>query len=184
MAAVPSTMIPLGSIAPAFELPDTQSGKILSLRTLSAGKKATLIMFICNHCPYVKHLNKALVELSNEYLQKNIAIIAISSNDAVQYPQDGPEEMKKHALQEGYPFPYLYDENQLVAKAYDAACTPDFFLYNESLALIYRGQFDASRPKNDIPVSGEDLRRALEASLQGLILEHQLPSIGCNIKWK
>jgi thiol-disulfide isomerase/thioredoxin len=183
MAAVPSNMIPLGSIAPDFTLPDTVSGKIVSLNELKSDK-GTLIMFICNHCPYVKHINNELVRIGTEYKAKGIAFIAISSNDVINYPQDGPELMTEHAKVEGYPFPYLYDETQEVAKAYDAACTPDFFLYDGNLKLVYRGQLDNARPKNDLPITGKDLRAALDAVLRNEILQEQIPSIGCNIKWK
>lgn len=184
MAATPSTMMPLGTIAPDFTLPDTVSGRDLSLSELK-GKKATLVMFICNHCPYVLHVNDELVRIAKEYQPKGVSFIAISSNDVVNYPQDGPDLMKEHARKVGYPFPYLYDESQEVAKAYNAACTPDLFLFDENLKCVYRGQLDNSRPKNDKPVTGRDLRMALEALLNGRnISEIQIPSIGCNIKWK
>lgn len=184
MAATPSTMMPLGTKAPAFELIDTVSGKELSLEALK-GEKATLVMFICNHCPYVIHVNDELVRIAKSYQPKGISFIAISANDAVNYPQDGPEHMKTHAEKVGYPFPYLYDETQEVAKAYDAACTPDLFLFDKNLACVYRGQVDASRPKNDLPVNGKDLRNALDAVLSGKpVSKDQTPSIGCNIKWK
>jgi peroxiredoxin len=184
MAATPSVMIPLGSVAPSFNLPDTVSGKSRSLEELK-GKQGTLIMFICNHCPYVKHLNKEIVAIANEYQSKGINVIAISSNDVGQYPDDGPDQMKVTAHQLGYNFPYLYDESQDVAKAYDAACTPDFYLYNKDLKLLYRGQLDDSRPKNTSPVTGKDMRDALDALLAGKApTEDQKPSIGCNIKWK
>ncbi len=184
MAATPSTMMPLGTKAPAFELIDTVSGEKLSLDTLQ-GDKATLVMFICNHCPYVLHVNDELVRIAKAYQPKGVGFIAISSNDAVNYPQDGPEQMKEHARKVGYPFPYLYDETQEIAMAYNAACTPDLFLFDKNLHCIYRGQLDASRPKNDIPVTGSDLRNALDAVLAGRpVSENQIPSIGCNIKWK
>ncbi len=184
MALTPSNMLPLGTKAPAFELPDTVSGKSLSLEEL-ASAKGTVIMFICNHCPYVKHINEELVRLAQDYQTQGIAFIAISSNDVVNYPQDGPEEMKRAAEQLGYTFPYLYDETQEVAKSYDAACTPDFYLFDGSLSLIYRGQLDNSRPGNDIPLSGKDLRAALDQTLAGQpIATNQIPSVGCNIKWK
>lgn len=185
MAATPSNMIPLGDKAPSFHLPDTVSGKPLALSDLK-GKKGTVIMFICNHCPYVLHINEALVAIAKEYQEKGVSFIAISSNDAVNYPQDGPEQMQAHAAKVGYPFPYLYDETQEVAKAYQAACTPDFYAFDENLACVYRGQFDASRPKKEAPVTGDDLRKALDALLQGKMIpeEEQYPSIGCNIKWK
>jgi peroxiredoxin len=184
MAATPSVMVPLGSIAPDFLLPDTVSGKNKSLNELR-GKTGTLIMFICNHCPYVKHLNNEIVAIANAYQPKGISVIAISSNDVAQYPDDGPEHMKVVAGELGYDFPYLYDESQDVAKAYDAACTPDFYLYDQDLKLFYRGQLDDSRPKNTSPVTGKDMRNALDALLSGKgPIEDQKPSIGCNIKWK
>jgi len=184
MAATPSTMMPLGTIAPNFTLPDTVSGENLSLSKLK-GSKATLVMFICNHCPYVLHVNDELVRIAKEYQPKGVSFIAISSNDVDNYPQDGPEKMKMHAKKVGYTFPYLYDETQEVARAYDAACTPDLFLFDQDLKCVYRGQFDDSRPKNDKPVTGKDLRAALDAVLAGReVPEPQIPSIGCNIKWK
>jgi len=184
MAATPSSMLPLGTKAPDFLLPDTVSGEKRSLKEL-AGQKGTVIMFICNHCPYVKHVNRELVKLALDYRPKGIGFVAISSNDAVSYPDDAPEKMREHARIEGYPFPYLYDESQEVARAYQAACTPDFYLFDQELACFYRGQLDGSRPKNDVPVTGKDLRKALEALLHGEAPPpNQLPSIGCNIKWK
>ena len=184
MAATPSTMMPLGTIAPDFTLPDAVSGRNLSLSDLK-GKKATLVMFICNHCPYVLHVNDELVRIAREYQPKGVSFIAISSNDVDNYPQDSPELMKELAEKSGYTFPYLYDESQDVARAYDAACTPDLFLFDENLRCVYRGQLDDSRPKNDVPVTGKDLRMALEALLnERPISENQVPSIGCNIKWK
>ncbi|WP_026167188.1 thioredoxin family protein [Balneola vulgaris] len=183
MAATKSIMLELGSKAPAFELIDTNQ-ELRSLADL-AGDEGTLVMFICNHCPYVKHLNSKFVELANEYQKKGINWIAISSNDVENYPQDSPELMKKLAEEEGFPFPYLYDENQEVAKAYKAACTPDLFLFDKSLKLYYRGQFDSSRPGNDIPVTGNDLEKAMQNLLESKPApEPQIPSIGCNIKWK
>lgn len=184
MSATPSTMMPLGTIAPSFELPDTVSGETMSLSELK-GEKATLVMFLCNHCPYVLHVNDELVRIANEYQPKGISFIAISSNDVVNYPQDSPELMKIHAKKVGYPFPYLYDETQEVAKAYDAACTPDLFLFDQDLRCVYRGQLDDSRPNNNLPVTGKDMRIALDVLLSGeKISEQQIPSIGCNIKWK
>jgi thiol-disulfide isomerase/thioredoxin len=177
-------MIPLGSKAPALSLPDTVTGKILSLNDLKS-EKATLIMFICNHCPFVKHINAELVRLANDYIPKGISFIAISSNDAANFPEDSPEKMKLTAKELGYPFPYLYDESQEVAKAYDAACTPDFFIYDKDLKLAYRGQLDDSRPSNGLPVTGKDVRAALDLLLRGrAVPAEQKPSIGCNIKWK
>jgi len=184
MAATPSAMMPLGTIAPSFELIDTVSGKSMSLSSLKGGK-ATVILFICNHCPYVIHINIELVNIAKKYQPKGISFVAISSNDVENYPQDGPELMKIHAIKSGYPFPYLYDETQEVARAYDAACTPDIFLFDTNLKCVYRGQFDNSRPKNNIPVTGKDLRNAMDAVLDGKqVPENQIPSIGCNIKWK
>lgn len=184
MARTPSNMIPLGSIAPNFELPDTVSGKKLSL-TDTRGEQGTLIFFICNHCPFVKHINSGLVQLAEDYQKKGFGFIAISSNDVDNYPEDHPDLMTQTAREEGYSFPYLYDESQQVAKAYDAACTPDFFLFDSGMSLVYRGQMDSSRPGNGLPVNGEDLRKALDALSQGFpVSVDQMPSIGCNIKWK
>ncbi len=184
MAATPSNMVPLGTKAPAFELYDTVSDSMKSLEQLGKGP-ATVIMFICNHCPYVKHLNKGLVGMAHDYLPKGVSFVAISANDAVKYPADAPSKMKETAVAEGYPFPYLYDETQAVARAYEAACTPDFYLFDKDLALVYRGQFDSSRPGNGLPVTGSDLRHALDCVLAGTpVPENQTPSIGCNIKWK
>ncbi|SFR50930.1 AhpC/TSA family protein [Robiginitalea myxolifaciens] len=184
MARTPSNMLPLGTKAPDFELPDTVSDQTLALADL-AGSKGTLIMFICNHCPFVKHVNAGLVALAAAYQDLGISFIAISSNDVENYPQDGPELMKATAAEEGYTFPYLYDETQEVALAYEAACTPDFFLFNEELNLVYRGQLDDSRPGNGLPVTGADMRAALDNLLAGnSVSPDQKPSIGCNIKWK
>ena len=184
MAATPSTMMPLGTIAPAFELTNTVSGKTQSLSELK-GAKATLVMFLCNHCPYVLHINEELVRIAKDYHPKGVSIIAISSNDVENYPQDSPERMKEMAEKTGYTFPYLYDETQDIARAYDAACTPDLFLFDKELKCVYRGQLDNSRPNGNIPVLGKDLRNALEALLSGKeIPDEQIPSIGCNIKWK
>jgi len=184
MAATPSSMIPLGTSAPDFKLLDTVSGREMSLADVK-GKKGTVVMFICNHCPFVLNINEQLVKLGNEYLGKEIGFVAISSNDVINYPQDRPEKMRTHAQSVGYPFPYLYDESQEVAKSYHAACTPDFFLFDSDLKCVYRGQLDDSRPNTDIPVNGQDLRHALECLLLGKSnIKQQQPSIGCNIKWK
>lgn len=184
MANTPSNMLPLGSRAADFELIDTVSGKKISLTALK-GNKGTVVLFICNHCPFVIHVNKELVMIANEYRSKGISFIAISSNDVENYPQDGPELMKKNARIFNYSFPYLYDETQEVAKAYDAACTPDTYLFDEHLNLVYRGQIDDSRPGNGLPVSGADLRNALDHLLNNRgIVRNQKPSMGCNIKWK
>ncbi|NIS10047.1 MAG: thioredoxin family protein, partial [Candidatus Dadabacteria bacterium] len=159
-------------------------GTEMSLEQLKSDK-ATVIMFICNHCPYVKHVQRGLVELANDYISKGVAFIAINSNDVANYPDDSPENMKKDAERLGYPFPYLFDESQQIAKAYDAACTPDFYIFDSELNLVYRGQMDDSRPGNGKPVTGEDIRKALDQILSGQsITEDQIPSIGCNIKWK
>jgi thiol-disulfide isomerase/thioredoxin len=184
MALTPSQMIDLGSAAPDFTLPDVVSGKMASLSELKSAK-ATVIMFICNHCPYVKHINDQLVKLGNDYISQGISFIAISSNDAKAQPDDSPERMKQVAIDLKYPFPYLYDESQAVAKAYEAACTPDFFIYDGALKLVYRGQLDDSRPANQVPNDGKDIRTALDAILRGeKPSPRQRPSIGCNIKWK
>jgi peroxiredoxin len=177
-------MVPLGTIAPPFTLPNVVTGENLSLEKLRS-EVATLIMFICNHCPYVKHVQEELVQLGKDYLPKGVSIVAISSNDAEKYPDDGLEKMKEVARQWNYPFPYLYDESQDVARAYDAACTPDFYIFDKSLQLVYRGQLDDSRPKNNLPVTGKDIRAALDALLaEKPVPADQKPSIGCNIKWK
>jgi len=183
MARTPSNMLPLGTTAPNFSLLDTVSDSIVNLDDLR-GEKGTVVAFICNHCPFVIHINQKLAALGNSYQQKGISFIAISSNDVKNYPQDAPHLMKNVASQEGYSFPYLYDETQEVAKAYDAACTPDFYLFDAALSLVYRGQLDDSRPGNGIPVSGLDLQNAMDAVLEGNELSPiQKPSIGCNIKW-
>ncbi len=183
MANTPSNMLLLGTKAPSFELIDTITDKTLTLNLLK-GDMGTVVMFICNHCPFVIHVNPEIAKMAKEYKEKGIAFIAISSNDVVNYPQDAPHLMKKKAIEAAYTFPYLYDQTQEVAKAYDAACTPDFYLFDNNLGLVYRGQLDDSRPGNRIPVSGIDLRKAIKALLQGnKINPIQKPSIGCNIKW-
>ena len=184
MAMTPSNMLALGTPAADFSLLDTVSGKKLSLQELK-GEKGTVIMFICNHCPFVIHVNPEISKLGTEYQKKKISFIAISSNDIENYPQDSPELMTQLARQENYTFSYLYDETQEVAKAYNAACTPDFYLFDSNLNLAYRGQLDDSRPGNNIPLSGADLREALDNLLNKKpISKNQKPSIGCNIKWK
>jgi len=184
MARTPSTMVTLHTKAPDFTLPDTVSVKDISLGEIK-GNSATVIMFICNHCPFVKHVNEQLVKLANDYKNKGIGFVAINSNDVINHPNDSPELMTQVAKQLQYPFPYLYDESQDVAKAYDAACTPDFFIYDKHLKLVYRGQLDDSRPGNEISVTGKDIRHALDCLLNDQPLsELQRPSIGCNIKWK
>ena len=184
MSYTQSNMLGLGTKAPSFTLTNTLSGKTMSLSEL-ASDKATVIMFLCNHCPYVIHVNEEIVRIVAAYKDKGVAFIGISSNDAVNYPQDGPDKMKVHAQKTGYDFPYLYDESQEVALAYDAACTPDFYVFDGNLELAYRGRIDDSRPGNNIPLSGKDLRAALDAVLAGKeVSKTQYPSGGCNIKWK
>jgi peroxiredoxin len=180
----PSTMLKLGTPAPDFRLPEVTSGKTLSLDSF-AGRKALLVMFICRHCPFVQHVKAGLAALGRDYAGKDAAIVAISSNDAKNYPEDAPESLKAMAEEEGFTFPFLYDESQSAAKAYSAACTPDFFLFDKDRRLVYRGQLDDSRPTNGKPVTGKDLRVALDAALAGKPpLPDQKPSVGCNIKWK
>ena len=185
MAYTESNMLPLGTKAPEFALPDTVSGKMLHLSDLATGK-ATVVMFLCNHCPYVLYVNPEIVRVVADYQSKGVSFVGISSNDAQAYPEDAPDKMKTHAASAGYTFPYLYDESQEVARAYDAACTPDFYVFDKDLKLAYRGQLDGSRPKrNPISPTGEDLRAALDAVLAGKPApEIQRPSGGCNIKWK
>lgn len=182
MVRTASTMLALGSAAPGFSLVNID-GKTVSLSDFAG--KPVLVIFMCNHCPYVKHLRSAIASFGAEYQSKGLAVVAISSNDVDAYPQDGPELMKTEAQEAGYTFPYLFDPTQEVAQAYRAACTPDFFLFDKEHKLVYRGQFDDSRPKTDIPVTGADLRAAADAVLAGdPVTENQFPSIGCNIKWK
>lgn len=184
MSLTPSSMMPLGTVAPGFRLPDAVSGRTLALADVR-GKRATVVMFICNHCPYVKHVRAGLAQFARDYASHGVGVVAISSNDAERYPEDGPEEMRLEARQQDYPFPYLFDESQDVARAYSAACTPDFFVFDANLECAYRGQFDGSRPGNGIPVSGADLRSALDALVAGRdVNPDQKPSVGCNIKWK
>ena len=184
MAETESKMVALGTEAPGFSLPDVISGEKKSLKDLKSNK-GTVVMFICNHCPFVKHVQKGLVSLTRDYIAKGISFIAINSNDIENYPEDSPENMKKEAQKFKYSFPYLFDESQKVAHAYHAACTPDFYVYDKDLKLVYRGQMDDSRPDNGIAVSGKDLRRALDDLLDSRpINPDQRPSIGCNIKWK
>ena len=183
MAKTASTMLPLGTIAPDFRLPDP-SGEFVSL-TNFADQPALLVIFLCNHCPYVKHIQGELAKLGRDYAARGVGIVGISANDATNYPEDGPAMMAREAKAAGYKFPYLYDESQKVAQAYHAACTPDFFLFDQNRRLVYRGQLDASRPGNGLPVTGHDLRAALEALLAGkAISPEQTPSLGCNIKWR
>lgn len=185
MAYTESKMIPLGTKAPDFELPDALNGGIFRLRDM-APNKATVVMFLCNHCPYVLYINPEIVRVVQDYQAKGVAFIGISSNDAANYPEDAPDKMGPHAKNVGYTFPYLYDESQDVARAYDAACTPDFYVFDGDMKLAYRGQLDSSRPsRNPIPSTGEDLRSALDAVLAGTAVNPaQRPSGGCNIKWK
>ncbi len=183
MPPMPSTMLPLGTNAPGFDLPDTVGGGRVSLADLAG--KALLVMFICNHCPFVKHIREQLASLGRDYAARGFAVVAISANDAEHYPDDSPDKMKLEAEEAGYTFPYLFDESQEVAKAYRAACTPDFYVFDRAHTLAYRGQLDDSRPNNGKPVTGKDLRAAMDAVLAGTpVPEPQLPSIGCGIKWK
>ena len=184
MALTPSNPLPLHTIAPEFSLEDSVTGKTFNLQQLK-GKQATVIMFICNHCPFVIHVNSKLVELANQFKSQGVNFIAISSNDVENYPQDAPDKMKEVAAENKYPFPYLYDPTQDVAKAYDAACTPDFYVFDKDLKSTYHGRLDDSRPGNDKPLTGKDLIAAINATLNNdTPLKNQLPSMGCNIKWK
>ncbi len=183
MSLTPSTMLPLGTTAPAFKLPDTD-GSLVSLDDFKSAP-ALLVIFLCNHCPYVKHVRHELTRLGKEYRQKGVAVVGISANDVSTHPDDSPRAMAAEKAEVGYTFPYLYDETQAVARAYKAACTPDFYVFDKNRQLAYRGQLDASRPGNPIPVTGRDLRAALDAVLSGQpVSDDQRPSIGCNIKWK
>ena len=183
MVAVNSTMLPLGTKAPEFKLPDP-SGRLVSSTDLR-GAPALVVVFMCNHCPYVKHIRAGLAQLARDYLPRRVAMVGISSNDVANYPADSPAKMAEEAKSAGYVFPYLYDESQEVAKAYRAACTPDIYLFDREQRLVYRGQLDDSRPGNNVPVTGKDLRAALDAVLaRAPTATQQKPSIGCNIKWK
>jgi peroxiredoxin len=182
--AVPSQMLPLGTKAPEFDLPDVTDGRLVSLSDFEA-KRALLVMFICRHCPYVRHVREELARLGRDFAGSELGIVAISSNDVDEYPEDRPESLAEEAGEVGYAFPYLFDETQEVAKAYTAACTPDFFLFDADRALVYRGQLDDSRPSNGLPVTGTDLRAAIDAALSGRpVSEDQRASIGCGIKWR
>ncbi len=182
MVMTPSQMLPLGTPAPAFRLPDT-AGRVVALYDTQA--PAHVIVFMCNHCPFVVHLRSALAELGRTCVANGVAMYAINSNDVVKYPADNPEKMRAEVAEQGYTFPYLFDETQEVAKAYRAACTPDFYIFDRDYKLVYRGQFDASRPSNGVAVTGDDLKGALQAVLEGRAVNpDQTPSIGCNIKWK
>jgi peroxiredoxin len=183
MAVTPSTMLPLGTKALSFRLPDTE-GRFVSIDDFR-GSPAFLVVFMCNHCPYVKHIRGHLVELVKEYQKRSVDVVGINSNDVSSFPEDSPESMRRVARELGFTFPYLYDESQRIAKAYRAACTPDFFLFGGEKKLVYRGQLDSSRPGNDIPITGRDLRSALDAVLAGKpVTTEQRPSLGCNIKWR
>ncbi len=184
MALTPSTMLPLGTPAPGFELPDTVSGKTVRLQDF-AKQKALVVIFSCNHCPYVKHIQSGLVSFGKDYEKKDVAIVAISANDPGNNPEDRPEKLGSEAKRLGYRFPVLFDESQAVAKAYRAACTPDFFVFDDKRKLVYRGQFDAARPGTAEPVTGADLRAAVDAVLAGKpVAKAQKASLGCNIKWR
>jgi len=184
MSETPTIQIPLGFKAPNFRLPDTISGNTISFSDIQ-GEKGTVVIFICNHCPYVIHVIHQIVKIAEEYLPKGIGFVAISSNDVENYPQDSPEKMKEHAALWHFPFPYLYDETQDIAKAYQAACTPDYSVFDENKLCVYRGQLDDSRPNNDKAINGKDLRKTLDHLLSGkAISKKQKPSTGCNIKWK
>jgi peroxiredoxin len=183
MVRTPSTMLPLGTVAPDFELPNVD-GRMVDYAA-AAGSRGTVVMFICNHCPFVKHVADQLAILGRDYLTRGIGFAAVSSNDVSSHPADSPEQMVAEADERGYPFPYLYDQTQEVAKAYRAACTPDFYLFDADRRLVYRGQLDASRPGGDVPVTGNDLRAAIDGLLAGgPPVPDQVPSLGCNIKWK
>ncbi len=186
MALTPSQMVPLGTPAPDFSLPEPlQRGRAVTLDEVAGGKQATVVMFVCNHCPFVVHVNPELVRLAKEYGAKGVGFVAISSNSVETHPQDGPDAMAAQAAALDYPFPYVYDEDQSVARAYDARCTPDFFVYDVDRRLAYRGQLDGSRPGNQVPLDGHDLRAALDALLAGSRpAADQVPSVGCNIKWR
>ena len=177
-------MLPLGTVAPDFSLPDVVSRKAVSLRDFE-NTPALVVMFICNHCPYVKHIQAGMVQMAKDFQARAVSVVAISSNDVKNYPDDSPDKMKEEAHRAGYTFPYLYDESQDVARAYRAACTPDFFLFDAQRRLVYRGQMDDARRGNDLPVTGKSLREAVDAVLAGKpVSPNQIPSLGCNIKWR
>jgi len=184
MSLTPSNMLPLGTTAPDFILPDMVSGNIIKLSDV-ASDTATVIMFICNHCPYVIHIIDKLLDVAKTYQAKGISFAAVSSNDVGTYPQDSPDKMRQYAQEKGFSFPYLYDETQAIAKAYDAACTPDFYVFDQTLKCAYRGRFDAATPGNIVPITGKDLTQALDTILTGNAVseDQQIPSMGCNIKW-
>jgi thiol-disulfide isomerase/thioredoxin len=181
--AVNSTMLALETAAPPFSLPEPLTGRTVALEDFA--RRPLLVMFLCNHCPYVQHIREGLVQLGRDYEGRGLGMVAISANDAEAYPEDAPEELAREARAHGYAFPYLYDQSQRVARVFTAACTPDFFLFDATHRLVYRGQFDGSRPGSGIPVTGEDLRRAIDAVLAGrAVPAQQLPSLGCSIKWR
>jgi len=183
MVRTPSTMLPIGTLAPDFELPNVD-GRMVDYAA-AAGPKGTVVMFICNHCPFVKHVADELARLGRDAVREGIGVVAINANDVAAHPADSPEQMVREAEERGYQFPYLYDDSQEVAKAYQAACTPDFYVFDADRKLVYRGQFDSSRPGSGVPVTGDDVRRALAALLAGSPpVADQIPSLGCNIKWK
>jgi thiol-disulfide isomerase/thioredoxin len=183
MALTPSNMLPLGTRAPDFQLTDAVSGRQVTLDEFS-DSELLVVMFICNHCPFVVHVREEITRVARDYSDRGVAFVAINSNDVDNYPQDGPEPMKSLAQDMGWDFPFLFDADQTTARAYDAACTPDFYVFDADRLLVYRGRLDASRPESDVPLTGEDLRRALEAGLRGERVDEQQPSMGCNIKWK
>ncbi len=184
MAQTESTMVELGTLAPEFQLPDVRSGRMVKLDDFK-GAKALLVMFICRHCPFVRHVEQELARLGRDYANQNVGMVAISSNDANAYPEDGPESLREMASELGFNFPFCYDESQETAKAYGAVCTPDFFLFDKGRHLVYRGQLDDSRPSNRVPVTGRDLRAAIDAVVNGEpVSSEQKPAIGCNIKWR
>jgi peroxiredoxin len=184
MARTNSTMLPLGTLAPDFALPDAVNGKIVS-RADFKKSPALLVAFLCNHCPYVKHIQPGLAQMAKDLQARGVGVVAISANDVANYPDDSPDKMREEALRAGYTFPYLYDESQSVALAYRAACTPDFFLFDGAQKLVYRGQMDDARRANNLPVTGSSLRAAVDAVLAGqAVSPNQIPSLGCNIKWK
>jgi len=184
MPATPSTIAALGTTAPPFSLPDAATGQTIALDDVR-GEQATVVLFICNHCPFVKHVNGQLIAVANAYRTRGVGFVAVNANDAEAYPDDSPERMAEVAEALGYPFPYLYDASQDVARAYGAVCTPDIFVYDAALKLAYRGQLDDARPRNDEPVDGHDLRAALDALIAGRpVPAEQKPSVGCSIKWR
>ena len=184
MAATPSVMLALGTLAPGFDLPDAVSGKRISLDTFK-GNRGLLVMFLSRHCPYVQHVKEELTRIGKDYEPRGVGIVGISANDVVNYPDDAPAKLKEMAVESGFNFPFCYDESQETAKAFSAACTPDFFLFDSRRELVYRGQLDDSRPSNGKPITGRDLRHALEAVVTGRAIgQDQKPSLGCNIKWR